>query len=320
MSFVRFDSHVTGLRPETVFAVSWSPDGRCLALACGSPDHGVTLIDRASLSEHERFGGMSAIAIDYSVDGALIAVARADDNTVCIVDVSTGRQRTLGEMILARAVAFSPDAKIVAASSLWGEVSVWNLADGSQQRIREGDEVDDDAVYCLAFSPDGRSLVAGQRSGGILRWSLGGFEPLDPLTGHEDIVMSLAFSSDRRFLASGAFDASVRLWDASTGGHLDTLRAPGRPGDSVVPAVAFSPDSRLLASAHPFQTTLLWDVHTRQIARRIDGYSVGSVISTGHMEFSPDGSTLAVATGEERVFFYDLGTEITRQISLFVDG
>lgn len=318
VTVIRSGLRTVNAQPETISAISWSPNSRHLALACASPRHGVVLIEHASLSENRRFPGATVVAEEYGAEGAFIAVVQGDD-AVCIIDVDDGGRRPLGQMSRACAIGVSPDAKAVAASSMHGEISVWSLTNYGYSRIREGSGEIDDAIYCLSFSPDGRLLVAGHRSGRILRWRVPGYESLEPLVGHEDIVMSLVFSRDRRYLASGAFDASVRLWDASTGDHLDTLRAPGRPGDSVVPAVSFSPDSRLLASAHPFQTTLLWDVHTRQVARRIDGYSVGSVISTGHMAFSPDGSTLAVSTGEHRVFFYDVGTEVTRQIALSVD-
>ena len=73
-------------------------------------------------------------------------------------------------------------------------------------------------VFSVAFSPDGRTLVAGTDGDVVYRWdttrpdkpsSLGA-----PLAGPTDWVTSVAFSPDGQTLAVGSSDGSIRLWTA----------------------------------------------------------------------------------------------------------
>ena len=73
-------------------------------------------------------------------------------------------------------------------------------------------------VFSVAFSPSGRTLVAGTNGNVVYRWdttrpakpfSLGA-----PLTGPTDWVTAVAFSPDGQTLAAGSSDGSIRLWTA----------------------------------------------------------------------------------------------------------
>ena len=64
-------------------------------------------------------------------------------------------------------------------------------------------------------------------------------------TGHAGQVSSVAFSPDGRLLASGSWDKTVRVWNAKTGEHKQTL--PNHP--ARITSIAFSPTENHLASA-----------------------------------------------------------------------
>jgi WD40 repeat protein len=69
------------------------------------------------------------------------------------------------------------------------------------------------------------------------------------------------FSPDSKQVVSGSFDSTVRLWDATTGAMLQTLKGHSYSVSSVV----FSPDGKLLpillVSGHwvvEGDTNILW--------------------------------------------------------------
>jgi WD40 repeat protein len=59
-------------------------------------------------------------------------------------------------------------------------------------------------------------------------------------------------------LASGGYDKTVRLWDASSGDCISTLKEH----TNWVRAVAFAPDGQTLISGSQDETIKLWDVAT----------------------------------------------------------
>jgi WD40 repeat protein len=73
-------------------------------------------------------------------------------------------------------------------------------------------------VFSVAFSPSGRSLVAGTNGNVVYRWDTTNpdkpFSLGAPLTGPTDWVTSVAFSPDGQTLAAGSSDGSIRLWTA----------------------------------------------------------------------------------------------------------
>ena len=70
------------------------------------------------------------------------------------------------------------------------------------------------------------------------------------------MVNSVAFSPNGRTIAGGSWDDTVRLWDADTGEHLQTLTGH----TSGVNSVAFSPNGRTIASGSSDGTALLWEL------------------------------------------------------------
>ena len=87
-------------------------------------------------------------------------------------------------------------------------------------------------------------------------------------------------SSDGRTLASGSGDDTIRLWDAVTGAHKQTLTGH----TDAIMSVAFSPDGGTLASGSIDKTIRLWDTVTGDHRDTLTGHTdeIKSV------SFSPD--------------------------------
>jgi hypothetical protein len=110
-------------------------------------------------------------------------------------------------------------------------------------------------VSFLAFSPDGKILVAG-RSDTIWLWDVRAQKQIVELKDYTNLVTSIAFSPDGKILALGG-DGVIRLWDIQKQEPVGVLQGHG----DWVRGVAFSQNGEWLASGSYDGTILLWEVN-----------------------------------------------------------
>ncbi len=152
-------------------------------------------------------------------------------------------------------------------------------------------------VASVAFSPDGRTLAAGDGSGHIGLWDTGRDRRIATLA-EGGTVNSVAFSPDGRTLASDDGSGRIDLWDLATRRRTATL-SEGSP----VTSVAFSPDGRTLAAGDVGDNLGLWNVATgRRTATLFERSAADSVA------FSPDGRVLAVGDFSGDIGLWNVAT------------
>src|SRR5262245_4008389 len=74
-----------------------------------------------------------------------------------------------------------------------------------------------DAVYGLAYSPDGRLLATGGADGTVITWQLPDVRPALWLGPHDAEVWRVQFLREQPCLVSGTFGGELFLWDLAAG-------------------------------------------------------------------------------------------------------
>lgn len=223
-----------------------------------------------------------------------------------------------------RAIAVSPDGKLLATAGDDRIVRIWSTADGTLVKELAGHE---NHVYGLGFHPEGKHLVSGDLMGVVKQWEVGTWNhvrdiaaaPLhkydETFRAHCGGVRAVAFSPDGKRLALGGIGEvtnafagigkpTVLLFDWADGKLLQTFLPAGNINGSVW-GLHFDTTGEILVGAGGGNGGgWIWTWKLDQPKALID-FKLPQ--AARDLALHPDGLRVAVALFDNTVRIYDLG-------------
>jgi WD40 repeat protein len=149
----------------------------------------------------------------YSRNGDWVA-AGGEDGTIRFYDPRSFQKvrslRLSGGVI---ALALAPSGRALAAGSMDGAVSIWDLATGRvTRRFRAG------LALSIAYTPDGRRLVTGTLGGRVTLWDAEAGRELFTLADKFDYVASVAVTPDGRRIVGLGMSEGLKVWESPSTG------------------------------------------------------------------------------------------------------
>jgi WD40 repeat protein len=241
-----------------------SPDGK--KVVSGSDDGGVRLWDIDTGKVIAKWMGHTEAVrfVCWSRDSQRV-VSGSFDRTARVWDVEKG-VTILGPIEtgheIVEAVIYSPDMALIATCGrLWrsipdsteSQVKIWDAKTGKLVVALKGHTA---SVWCLAWTPDGKTLISGSSDHSIRTWNTTNWKQIAVFDGHTNLVHGIAISPNGRILASASYDNTARLWNLENG---QPVSLPLEHVD-LVNCVSFSADGKLLATGCDDHNAHMWDV------------------------------------------------------------
>lgn len=257
-------------------------------------------------------------AFDISPDGGTIAIATSKE--LILYDLKTLEEiHSLPIHEQVYQMQFSPDGSKLAASGI-----ILKYLESGSLRMTVRDTVSWETHY--AYESDTQGFIPS----GALAWASDsarlafsiperGLSVIDVDTGKsiselEDFIVppfDLSWSPDGlRLISTGDLGYGLRRWRVDTDKWVRLFDARSQPAMQV----KWSPDGKRIASGHFGGTVCVWDAGNNQC----EGFIKAHFISVDALDWSPNSSQIATASGAIRI--WDSNTGVMSSAFGFYDG
>jgi len=318
--------------PQVGIPVAFSSDGKF----CVSGGRELKLWDVFSGKEIKTLGRMGSRLLSISSDSQkVLSVGMAPRTSpAAVYDVTTGalvREFTLTGDILS--AALSPDGRKVltgqggAPSAPGGMRSLSGANTGGRNLMvlrevgtgrvirsfswEKARHVVKPEVNSVAFSPDGRLVLAGDNGGTIVLWDVYSGAELRRVNGHP-YGGFVSFSWDGRYIISGGRDGLVKLWDAASGAPIRTFTYQ-HEGHVGISYAAISRDNKYLVAMGTDASVRIFDFVGGQEVAMMAGFEGGEwlvITAEGYYNASEKGAQYLKVRYEGKDYtvdqFYDV--------------
>jgi serine/threonine protein kinase/WD40 repeat protein len=245
---------------------------------------GTTIYDAASGVIIDRFKDSTPV-FALSPDGNWLA--RAEKSEIVLLAIGSTEPRiALGRHGGARALAFSPDGKLLAVANLDHTISLWDLPRREQFSALRGHR---EMVYDVAFSPDGEWIATGSLDYTVRIWETRTGQNIATLSGNGPGVR-VEWSPTGEFLASTTNNhQEVFLYKVTGRNGVQTWLTGHRR--ELASAAAHPRLERIATSG--YDELFSWDLTTARPSPVDLGRNPGAVTS---LTYNSDGSLLAIGS------------------------
>lgn len=314
---------------DGVTSVAFSPDGRQVLTA--SYDKSVRVWNVSGGETNQTLLGHSwwVWSAVFSPDGGRI-VTTGQDGKVIVWARNTDRASEqyrretefTGHRVPVYAAAFAPDGAHVVTADYEGRVLIWNPNTVRPPDIASliSDEVTSPPesvsltghtgpVRSVAFSPDGRAILAGGHDNTVAVWDTETGQLIKSLRGHGGWVRSCLFSPDGEWVLSGSHDGLAKIWNVAGYEEVRVLQGRVLRGhEDDVMSAAFDSQGERIVTASRDRTARVWDVDSMKSQVFAEGHEF--LASTA--VFFANGRRLITAAIDNTVRIWDVtsGTQL----------
>jgi WD40 repeat protein len=220
--------------------LQWSPDGKHLATAAGKK---LRIWDeQGALAGIHKDHPSTVAAICWRPDGQAVATASYGGVHLLRIgeEVPYERLEWKGSLV---SLAWSPNARFIAAGSQEATVNFWKLPYRPHEQLHMSGYAS--KVKELAWDSESRFLATGG-SNLVTLWDVSGKGPAGrrpaQLKGHPEKISQLAFAHGRPLLASGDRSGNALIWRLGQSRPASSKSLPGG-----ISALSWSTDDQFIA-------------------------------------------------------------------------
>jgi len=249
-------------------------------------------------------------ALRFSPDGKTLAVSGNREVLLHRADGGGLVKRLPGKADRILSIAFSADGSLMIAGggtpARFGEIQLWDPREGKLLRAAEATS---DTLFGASLSPDGSKVAVGCADNTVRAFDTATGRELYKIGSHENWVLGTAFGIDSKRLVSVGRDRAAKLIDAGAGQFLENVNQL----HGELAAVARHPKADEIVIGGEDRIPYIYRMDRPRnmkvgedatLVRRLAAQD-GAIFA---LDWSPDGTRVAVAGAGPSVNIYDVET------------
>ncbi|KIK35348.1 hypothetical protein CY34DRAFT_812244 [Suillus luteus UH-Slu-Lm8-n1] len=222
----------------------------------------------------------------------------------------TPRRTMRGHTSYIFGVTHLPGGQRIITCSDDGSLRLWDLENGAQIGGEWRDEEDEDedhneeGVWTMALSPDGKTLASGSQNGIVRLWDVEMGKVVARWKEHTKAVTSVCWSRNGERVVSGSYDSTARVWDVKSGEPVQGLN-PIKTGHGLY-AVSYSPETKVIATGGYKKSGIkIWGAKTGKLLSKIE---LNRDIDVWSLAWTSDEKKLIAGTFDGSIRIFDTAT------------